>query len=106
MGTGNPIISFPVPRDVYEELKRRAGDPPSGGAGGMSLLMRKIVYEYLRWEMPPQWGELGRSSKKRERTGRKGGWPKGRPRGPRAKASESPEAADQREEVADDGAGE
>lgn len=72
---GNPIICFPVPPDVYEELRRRAGEPTVGRAGGLALYLRRIVYEHLGIPLPVQYGDLGRSSKKRQPTGRKRGRP-------------------------------
>lgn len=73
---GHEKITVRLEPDAMEELRKRAGESTVGRAGGLALLIRRIVYEWLGWPMPTQFGDLGRSSRKRKPTGR----PRGRPR--------------------------
>ena len=87
---GKPFLTIRLEPEAMEALKARV-EPASGKAGGVALLVRRLIYEYLGMPLPVQYGDLGRSSNKREKTGRRGGWPKGKPRRP-APAEESCEA--------------
>ena len=84
--TGKPKIVVRLEQEAIEELRRRAGEPTTGRAGGLALFVRRIIYEYLGWPLPTQFGDL-HSREKRKGTGRPRGWPKGRPR----KRMEGPE---------------
>jgi hypothetical protein len=79
--TGKPKIVVRLEQKAIDELRRRAGEPTTGRAGGLALFVRRIIYEYLGWPLPTQFGELGTSEKRRP-TGKARGWPKGRPRKP------------------------
>lgn len=79
---GNPTVVVRLEPDVMEELRQRAGDTTTGRASGLALFVRRIIYEYLDRPLPLQYGDLGRSSAKRKPSGKKGGWPKGKPRKP------------------------
>ena len=63
-----------------DELRNRAGETVIGRAGGLALFVRRIIYEFLERPLPTQYGDLERSSAKRKPTGKKRGWPKGKPR--------------------------
>ncbi len=84
MAKGNPLVCFGLEPDVIELLRQRV-EPVQGRAGGVALYLRRLVYEHLGIPMPVQYGDLGRSSKKRKPTGR----PRGRPRKARAEQEES-----------------
>ena len=75
MAKGNPLVCFGLEPEVIDLLRQRV-DPVKGRAGGVSLYLRRLVYEDLGLPMPVQYGDLGRSSRKRKPTGR----PRGRPR--------------------------
>lgn len=75
MAKGNPLVCFGLEPEVIELLRQRV-EPAKGRAGGVALLMRRLVYEYLGLPMPVQYGDLGRSSAKRKRTGRGPGRPR------------------------------
>lgn len=64
--TGRPKIVVRIEQDVIDELHRLAGESPTGRAGGLALFVRRIIYEYLGWPMPLQFGDLGRSSRNRK----------------------------------------
>lgn len=55
---------------AWQALQERAGTA-HGRAGGVSLLIRRLIYEYLGLPMPVQHGDLGRSSRKRPRARRR-----------------------------------
>jgi len=60
-----PHVMVRLEQAVLDELRRRAGTSQGGAAGGVALYIRKLVYEHLGWPMPPQRGDLGRSSARR-----------------------------------------
>jgi hypothetical protein len=70
--------------EVMEALRERAGETTVGRAGGLALFVRRLIYEYLGWSLPTQYGDLERSSARRKPSGKKPGWPKGRPRNPKS----------------------
>ena len=60
---GSPALLVRMPQEVIDLLKARAeeefGPVPTGGgarAGGASKLVRRLVYEFLGIEPPPEWG--------------------------------------------------
>ncbi len=81
---GNPSVVVRLEPDVMEELRERAGETTVGRAGGLALFVRRIIYEYLGRPLPTQYGDLERSSARRRPTGKKPGWPRGKPRKPAA----------------------
>lgn len=61
---GSPALLVRMPQEVIDLLKARAEEefgpvPTAGGAraGGASKLVRRLVYEFLGIEPPPEWGE-------------------------------------------------
>lgn len=77
--TGKPKIVVRLEQEAIDELRRRAGEPTTGRAGGLALFVRRLIYDYLEWPLPTQFGDL-RSREKRKATGRPRGWPKGKAR--------------------------
>lgn len=80
---GRPIVGVRLEPDVMALLAARV-EKVNGRAGGIALYVRRLIYEHLGLPLPVQHGDLGRSSAKRKPTGKPGGWPKGKPRKPRA----------------------
>lgn len=85
---GLPLVCFRLEAEAIRLLRERAGLPEDayeggshmGRAGGVALYIRRLVYEHLGLPMPRQFGDLGRSSKRRVPSGGKKGWPKGKAR--------------------------
>lgn len=63
---GNPIVSLRLPAGAVEDLKELAVErygPGRGIAGGVSRLIRELVYRELGRELPPQYLEERRKDK-------------------------------------------
>lgn len=61
MQRGHPRISFRLEPEAYEKLRQLA-DPVHGTSGGVSLYLRRLVYEHLGEVMPAQYGDKGKAT--------------------------------------------
>lgn len=56
---GNPELRIRLDADIMELLRGKVAEPLQGRAGGVSLHVRRLIYEDLGLELPPQWGREG-----------------------------------------------
>lgn len=94
--SNRPGVFVRLEAEVLEELRVRAGDMDQqarieagprehlGRAGGLALYIRRLIYEHLGRELPPQHGDKNpkRNERNKEKRSRRLAQMQGEPRAP------------------------